>query len=268
MSFILQNSIYSMVSKERLLEVLPVRDQIVLVEDRQNTSDIRAEILQAHRDYAADYDLIGHYFNTGNIVDTSRQIFDFLKANVPYTKENGKYQTVKSPGLILLANEGTNNYDRVDCKNYASFIAGVIDSIRRSEGGSDWNWTYRFASYNENDPEPGHVFVVVTIDDKELWIDPVFTYFNGGDMHEWELDQKPSIGGLYRISGPNDTTSESVSVNKEVAWTSFMFFVQQNIFSMRDLLTRYPQVTTTQLRAWCAQNGFDYAQLINFINHG
>src|ERR1700743_2120799 len=182
-----------MVSKDQLLESLPVKDQVILVEDRQNTADIRELILQKHKENAPQYDLISHYFDTGSIVETSKQIFEFLKENVPYTKESGNYQTVKSPALILLANDGDNQYDRVDCKNYASFIAGVIDSIKRNHPGDQWDWTYRFASYDPNSPEPGHVFVVVTVDGKELWIDPVFTYFNGGDMHEWELDEKPSI---------------------------------------------------------------------------
>lgn len=259
-----------MVSKEQLLELLPVNDQTVLIEDRQNTSDIRQLILEKHREYAPEYDLISHYFDTGDIVETSRQIFEFLKYNVPYTKENGKYQTVKSPAFILSSNSGNTNFDRVDCKNYASFIAGIIDSIKRAHPGVAWDWTYRFASYSETDPEPGHVFVVVMVNDRELWIDPVFTYFNGGDMHEWELDQKPtrSIGGLYSISGPNDPQSNSVQVNKAVAWTSFLLMVNNNLLSLNDLLTRYPQITTTALRQYCLENGFDYQQLINFVNHG
>ena len=82
-----------MVTKDTLLEILPVREETVLTTaDRQTTDDIRNDILTAHREYAADYDLISHYFDTGNIVDTSRQIFDFLKTYVPYKKENGRFK--------------------------------------------------------------------------------------------------------------------------------------------------------------------------------
>jgi hypothetical protein len=219
-----------------------------------------------HKEYSGDYDKISHYFDTGDIVDTSRQIFEFLKANVPYKKENGRYQTIKSPAIILLSNEGNTALDRVDCKNYASFIAGIIDSIKRNNGGS-WDWCYRFASYDAADPEPGHVFVVVKINDKELWIDPVFTYFNSGDRPEWELDEKPTIGGLYSLSGPKDSLDQ-VQVNKQVAWTSFLFMVNNNIFSLRELLISHPEITTTQLKAWCLLNGFNYTQLLNFIRYG
>lgn len=234
-----------MVSKNQLLAVLPVRDQIVLAEDRQDTEDIRQMILVKHRAYAADYDLISDYFDTGDIVDTSRGIFDFLKANVPYTKESGKYQTVKSPAMILTMNDGNGNFDRVDCKNYASFICGILDSLRRNKGGQ-WNWTYRFVSYQTNNKEPGHVFAVVLIDDGELWIDPVFSYFNGGDMHEWELDQKPSksIGGLYSISGPNESTGQVV-VNTKDAARNFLVATSLNLFGIPALMLGNPGITNS-----------------------
>jgi hypothetical protein len=238
-----------MVSKDTLLEVLPVRNQVVLTEDRQNTTDIQNLIIQKHKFYEKDYDLISHYFDTGDIVDTSRQIFDFLKTNVPYTKENGKYQTVKSPALILSSNDGNGNFDRVDCKNYASFIGGVIDSIKRNGGDSDynWDWAYRFASYDANDPEPGHVFVVVKIDGKELWIDPVFTYFNGGDLTAWQMDKKPTtrtIGGLYSISGAAQTGT--VTVNTKDAAQNFLVALQLNLYGLADLLLAHPQITTSK----------------------
>lgn len=87
-----------MVSKQTLLEVLPVREEVIITEkNRQNTDDIKTEILAAHQQYEADYDLIYQYFDCGDIIDTSRYIFDFLKQNVPYKKESGRYQTVKNP---------------------------------------------------------------------------------------------------------------------------------------------------------------------------
>lgn len=238
-----------MITKDELLAVLPYRGQEILKEDRQDTDDIRAQIMAAHKKFLPDYDLIYHYFNTGNIVDTSRQIFDFLKTNVPYKKENGRYQTVKSPAAILLADQGLEgpNFDRVDCKNYALFINGVLDAIKRNDGADGWDWCYRFASYNANDPEPGHVFAVVKINDRELWVDPVFTYFNGGDMHEWELDQKPGgkgIGGLYEISGPPDGAQMgTVTVNAKKAARNFLVAVQMGLFNLPQLMGRYPNIT-------------------------
>jgi hypothetical protein len=259
-----------MVSKETLLDILPYRDQVVLKEDRQNTDDIRAEILAAHKKYAPDYDLIYHYFNTGNIIDTSRQIFDFLKQNVPYKKENGKYQTVKSPAAILMAGDGNEGpqLDRVDCKNYSLFIAGLLDAIRRHDGGQ-WDWCYRFASYNEVDPEPGHVFVVVKMDGRELWIDPVFTYFNSGDMHEWELDQKPGIGGLYEISGPavNVPPVQSVTVDAKTAAKNFLVDVELNLLALPQLLLNYPGVTNGPVKQVLIASGVNWDALQTILRY-
>lgn len=235
-----------MVTKDQLLEVLPVREEAVIAkEDRQGTDDIRNEMMIAHQEYAGDYDLISHYFNTGDIVDTSRQIFDFLKRYVPYTKESGGVQTVKNPRAILVCNDDVSKYHRVDCKNYASFIAGIIDSIKRENGGQ-WDWCYKFVSYDQNDKQPGHVFVAVKIGEKELWIDPVFTYFNDGDMHEWEIEEKPGIGGLYRvIAGPNDNAGGQVTVNAAEAATNFLIALNLDLFALKDLFKRYPEITNS-----------------------
>jgi hypothetical protein len=259
-----------MVSKETLLTVLPVRDQVVLTkEDRQNTDDIRQELLLAHRDFAPDYDLIYSYFDKGDIIETSREIFDFLKINVPYKKENGNYQTIKNPRAILTFNDGSTNLNRVDCKNYASFIGGIIDRIKRHNGG-DWDWCYRFASYDERDPEPGHVFVVVETPEGELWVDPVFSYFNDGTMHEWELDQKPakSIGGLYRvICGPTDNGS-LITVDAVKARANFLTAVTLNLFGLKDLLLNNPQVTNGPVAAELESLGVNLLSLSNILKNG
>ena len=255
-----------MPDKQTLLSLLPVRNQVVLTEDRQNTGDIRDLILKKHKEYAGDYDLISDYFDTGNIIDTSRGIFDFLKQNVPYHKESGRYQTVKSPALILSENDGIGNYDRVDCKNYASFICGVLDSLKRN-GLTGFDWCYRFASYDEHDPEPGHVFAVVKIDDKEMWVDPVFPYFNDGIMHEWELDKTPAIGGLYSISGPPSGASGQVTVNTKDAAKNFLVVVGLNLFALPALMLSNPQITASpQVKKMLIDSGVDLQTLNVILN--
>jgi len=175
-----------MLTKQTIVNALPpFKDKRVMLVDLQDTHDIIKEILLTHSDYATDYDRIYKYFDTGDIWRTSRQIFDFLKRNVPYTKESGDYQTVKSPSAILEPGES------VDCKNYSLFIGGVLDAIKRNEGDA-WTWSYRFASYND-DPEPAHVFVVVNDKGNEIWIDPVLTSFNQRKMPTHQLDKKRKV---------------------------------------------------------------------------
>jgi hypothetical protein len=254
-----------MVSKSTVVNALPMfRNKRVLITNLQDTDDIIKEILLAHNDYAADYDKIYQYFDTGDIDATSRTLFDFLKRNVPYTKESSDFQTVKSPAAILQPGE------TVDCKNYSLFIAGVLDSIKRNTGDV-WTWKYRYASYN-NDPEPAHVFVVVNDGNKEIWIDPVLTHYNQRKMPTYQTDRKPkSIAGLYQISGPNDClngSSGSVSVEKSKSIQSFLIAVNLNLFSLRDLLMSDPAILYGPVKRYFIANRFPFETLIALLQNG
>jgi hypothetical protein len=253
-----------MISKDSILETLPpFKNEWKLLEDRQNTDDIRQAILVKHAETASDYDRFSDMFYADNIIDASREIFDFLKYNVPYTKESDKYQTVKNPYAILTDGE------TVDCKNYSLFIAGTLDSLKRNYGGK-WDWHYRFASYDKNEKRPGHVFVVVVIQGKELWIDPVFDFFNAGEMHEWEINQKPqpvtSIGGLYSISGPDAANQGTVTVNAADAARKFLVAVNLDLYGLKDLLNSDPGILYGPVYNVCRENGVDFNTLLILLN--
>ncbi len=254
-----------MVSKQTIVAVLPsFRNKRVLVTDLQDSNDIIKEILLTHNDYAKDYDKIYRYFDTGDIYSTSKGLFDFLKRNVPYTKESSDFQTVKSPAAILQPGE------TVDCKNYSLFIGGVLDAIKRHENDS-WTWKYRYASYS-NDPEPAHVFVVVNDHGNEIWIDPVLTHFNQKKMPTYQTDRKPKeIAGLYQISGPNDfigNAGGTVSVDKDKAIQSFLIGVNLNLFSLRDLLLSDANILYGPVKQYFLRNGYPFETLISLLQNG
>jgi hypothetical protein len=98
-----------------------------------------------------------------------------------------------SPGAIL-------SIGKNDCKNYALFIMGVLDSLKR-KGLIDNKIYYRFASYKLLDEIPHHVFAV--IQDKngnEFFIDPVLPTFNERKTYYHKIDKIPSMP-LYSVSG-------------------------------------------------------------------
>jgi hypothetical protein len=253
-----------MVTKETIIAALPsFKGKRLLVTNLQDTNDIIKEILLTHSDYAGDYDKIYKYFDTGDIWSSSKGIFDFLKRNVPYTKESSDFQTVKSPAAILQPGE------TVDCKNYSLFIGGVLDAIKRNEGDS-WIWKYRYASYS-SDPEPAHVFVVVNYGNKEIWIDPVLTHFNQRKMPTYSIDRKPKvIAGLYQISGPNDMigSAGAVAVDKDKAIQSFLVGVNLNLFALRDLLLSDATVLYGPVKRYFLANGYPFDTLINVLQNG
>jgi hypothetical protein len=177
----------------------PFQGAKVKVTQKQSVARIMKEILSAHQDYAADYDRIADYFYTGDETGTEKLLFNFCKENLTYKVESDQTQTVQSPTAILVLGEMRG----VDCKHYASFIAGVLDALNR-QGRSSFNWFYRFASYDMNDKVPEHVFVVVNNAGYETWIDPVLDYFD--DRYPYPIfikDIKPKKMALYRVSGIN-----------------------------------------------------------------
>jgi hypothetical protein len=164
----------------------------MLVMDQQ-VPDIISAMLSAHKMYASEYDKISKDFYSGDGVQTAKNLFNFLKKNVKYSIESDKNQRIMSPGAILAL--GKN-----DCKNYALWIMGNLDSLKR-KGLIDNKIYYRFASYRLLDEIPHHVFAV--IQDKngnEFFIDPVMSTFNERKTYYHKIDKIPTMP-LYSVSG-------------------------------------------------------------------
>lgn len=164
----------------------------MLVRDQQ-VPDIISAMLSAHKMYAGEYDKISQDFYTGDGVQTAKKLFDFLKKNVKYKIESDQAQRIMSPGAIL-------SLGKNDCKNYALFIMGVLDSLKR-KGLINNRIYYRFASYRLLDEIPHHVFAVIQDQDgNEYFIDPVLSKFNERKTYYHKIDKVPSMP-LYSVSG-------------------------------------------------------------------
>jgi hypothetical protein len=166
----------------------------MLVRDQQ-VPDIISAMISAHKMYASEYDKISQDFYSGNGVQTAKKLFDFLKKNVRYKIESDKKQRIMSPSAILsLGKYGA------DCKTYALFIMGILDSLKR-KGLIDNKIYYRFASYRLLDEIPHHVFAVIQdINGNEFFIDPVLSTFNERKTYYHKIDKQPSMP-LYSVSG-------------------------------------------------------------------
>ena len=186
-----------MITRNELLQLLPpyMGKKVMKVEE-QKTDDIINEITQAHKYFAGDYDKISSLFWKGSVVETAREIFNFLKRNVKYSIEPDYHQSVKSPAAILATGIYENGLN--DCKHYSLFAAGILDSLKRH--GKNINWCYRFANYRIFNTDPGHVFVVLNVNGNEIWLDPVLKTFNNKKSYINKIDKKISMP-LYQISG-------------------------------------------------------------------
>jgi hypothetical protein len=174
-------------------KLTPFSNQKRLLVSEQQVKDIVSAMLEAHKTYASEYDKISDNFYSGNAVQSAKKIFKFLKENIKYTVDSEANQRIMSPSAIISV--GKN-----DCKNYALFIIGCLDSMRR-KGYFNNKVFYRFASYRLLDEIPHHTFAVV-IDDNgnEVFVDPVLSTFNERKTYFHKIDKTPKMS-LYSVSG-------------------------------------------------------------------
>ena len=184
-----------MISKNAVLQKLaPFTNFKKVLIDDQNTSDIVQGILDNHENYQNEYDKISEMFIGDNEVETARNVFDFLKQNVPYYVEPIEKQTLRSPSAILSMKQGA------DCKSYSSFINGTMQSLNR-KGIFKVPLAYRFASYRYDTKEPQHVFAVLYPGTKnEVWVDPVLQKFDQRKEPVFIKDKKIKMA-LIAMSG-------------------------------------------------------------------
>jgi hypothetical protein len=185
-----------LISKNKILSVLPeFKNSEIVLKKKQGVEDIVKGILKTHNQYFTDYDLISDFFYRGNIEDTCKYIFDFLKKNVPYEIESENYQTLRSPGAIL--------HFPGDCKSFALFSNGVLDSLRR-KGKLKCDLIYRFAGYGVFTDYIEHVFCVCKTGKNEIWVDPVLNNFDEKKKPNYQVDKKINNMALVGISGIYD----------------------------------------------------------------
>jgi len=191
-----------MITKNTILgKLTPFLNQQNVVVENQGVNDIISGILDTHNKYLNEYDKIYPYFIGSDLQETSKNIFDFLKKNVPYDIESNELQFLKSPSSIVSTPS--------DCKSYALFSCGVLDAIKRNTG-EDFDIIYRFASYDPFDKVPQHVFCVVRGEGEEFWIDPVLNKFNEKKQPYFFKDKNVNKMSLVGLSGVNSTQNEGV----------------------------------------------------------
>lgn len=177
---------------DKILGQLPgYNERFELVKQNQQTSDIISLINKMHYENRKNYDAICEHFWKGNVEDTARGLFDFLKEHVEYDIEPEDTQTVKTPSAILHSGHG-------DCKHYASFIVGVVDALRRK--GYPVLGAYMYINNEDKSNNYHHVFGVVkdTRNGKEYFTDPIYNVFNKRKKY---LASKVVPMALYKVSG-------------------------------------------------------------------
>lgn len=163
----------------------------------QSTNDIINQVLSQHLLNSKEAKKIAYMFDGGNIYDTSKNIWNFLKYEVPYKVEPSDKQTTKTISRMLFdALNGRGN----DCKHYAGFTGAVLDALGYK------NWRYRFAGYSKYINVPTHVYCYAKDDNGIIYIDAVINGFDLEKPFVLNIDKKINNNkmSLYKLSGFDD----------------------------------------------------------------
>jgi len=173
----------------------PAKNLNTLTIASQSTNDIINQVLSQHKQNAIEAKKICDLFDGGNLYETCKNIWNFLKYEVPYKVEPSEKQTTKTLSRMLHdAMTGKGN----DCKHYSGFTGAVLDAC----GYTDWN--YRFAGYSKYINVPTHVYCVAN-DGDVIYIDAVINGFDLEKPYKLKVDKKiNSKMSLYKLSGLND----------------------------------------------------------------
>jgi hypothetical protein len=160
----------------------------------QSTNDIINQVLSQHIENKKEAKKIAYMFDGGNIYDTSKNIWNFLKYEVPYKVEPSDKQTTKTISRMLFdALNGKGN----DCKHYAGFTGAILDALGYQ------NWRYRFAGYSKYINVPTHVYCYAKDNNGIIYIDAVINGFDLEKPFVLNIDKKINNNkmSLYKLSG-------------------------------------------------------------------
>lgn len=175
----------------------PAKNNNLLAVANQSTNDIINQVLSQHSQNAIEAKKICDLFEAGNLYETSKNIWNFLKYEVPYKVEPSDKQTTKTLSRMLFdAMTGKGN----DCKHYAGFTGAVLEAC----GYKDWR--YRFAGYSKYINVPTHVYCYAKDQDGIIYIDAVINGFDLEKPFVLNIDKKINNKNmsLYKLSGLED----------------------------------------------------------------
>lgn len=141
-------------------------------------------------------------FNKGNKIDNALAIWNYTKDNLVFVKEPPENQNVKTASRVI---DDVKN----DCKGFSTFICASLLACNIPA-------KLRLAGYNKYDNTPTHVYVVATINNKEVIVDGTLNRFNDEAPFTSAYDVKPILtknknkmalnylSGIDQLNGKDD----------------------------------------------------------------
>jgi len=131
-------------------------------------------------------------FSGNNDTEKARAIWNYLKNNVAYKKDDAGTQVIQLPSRMILDTKAA------DCKSFGLAAAAFM------YGAGIKNVRLRYTSYRSDDTTPSHVYAVATAENgSTIIVDPVFKQFNKELPFQHYKDYPMRISVLSGVEGPS-----------------------------------------------------------------
>ena len=150
-----------------------------LVSRYQTTAQIAGCIVRAIDESQETAQKINKYFKNSNPIKSAKLIFYFCKNTIPYTKEGGEEQSVKTLARMLQDCKKANA--KFDCKHYSVLTASLLKSL-------GIKCKLRLISQKPYTKQPNHIYTIAIINGKEYIVDAVIKNFNDEARYNYKYD--------------------------------------------------------------------------------
>ncbi|AXH73887.1 MAG: transglutaminase-like superfamily protein [Bacteriophage sp.] len=187
-----------------------------IVFDNGLNSDIIKTINSTFERAVSEAKPFAQNFKGASNLETSRNIWNYLKNKIVYKKDPPGKQFIKMPRRFNFEASG-------DCKSFSTFTGGVLGALGMPV-------TYRYASYDAKDATPTHIYTITKDEHgNDIIIDGVYDYFNREAPYQFKKDSTMQIAVL---SGPPTATKgRPVTLDKLLTMVKpggFYFYVIKN----------------------------------------
>lgn len=145
--------------------------------------------------------VIAHHFKKSNKTATARAVYEFVRSQIPYKKDDPQKQNIKLPARFLSdASAGIGS----DCKSISLFIASVLSALKLPVA-------FKFTNYRITQGRiPSHIYVISKDEKgKKIIIDGCFSKFNEEKPYIYSKIKKMQVATL------SDNTAELIEETSE-----------------------------------------------------
>lgn len=159
----------------------PAKNSQVTINSDGITSDIMTAIKTVFEQSKSDTKDLARYLTGVHIMETLRNVYNFVFENIEYRLDPPGEQWIKTPSR-------TWSDKFADCKGISIFIASLLTNMGIPN-------KFRFAAYQEGSKTPTHVYVVANVGKNEVIVDPVYKKFNKEKPYTYktEIENMPKI---------------------------------------------------------------------------